>query len=82
MVDSGRAPAGRQASQGHMTKKCPECYTYMPLDAGVCPGCNRKIGEVDTLGFAKKPFDWRAYLSAVICIGAFAVFIWWGFIRE
>ena len=82
MVDFDREDTGGRSVQGHLTKKCPECYTYMPLDARVCPGCNKKIGEVDPLGFAKKPFDWRGYLAAAICIAGFIVFLWWGFFRE
>ncbi len=82
MVDSDRANSGRQSPTTHMTKKCPECYAYMPLEARTCPACKRKIGEVDALGFAKKPFDWQGYLIAAVCIAAFVVFMWWGFFRE
>ncbi len=82
MVDPERQDSGGQASNGHMTKKCPECYAYMSLEARVCPACKKKVGEVDALGFAKKPFDWRGYVIGALCITAFVVFMWWGFFRE
>jgi RNA polymerase subunit RPABC4/transcription elongation factor Spt4 len=66
----------------HMTKKCPECFTYLPLDTKKCPSCKTKIGEVDKLGFASRPFDWSGYLIAIIAILGFCLFIWWGFFRD
>lgn len=66
----------------YLTKKCPECYTYLPLHAPECTACKAKVGDVDKLGFAEKPFDWLGYVIAVVAIGAFAMFIWWGFFNE
>jgi hypothetical protein len=71
-----------KSASDYTTKKCPHCYTYLPLRANVCTSCHQRVGDVDKLGFAKKPFDWRAYLLAGITIAAFAVFIWWAFFRE
>ena len=71
----------REASD-YLTKKCPHCYAYLPLDATVCTSCKSRVGEVDKLGFAKKPFDWRGYLMAVLSIAALVVFCWWAFFRQ
>lgn len=67
---------------GHTTKKCPNCYTYLPLRAKVCTSCHARVGDVDKLGFAQKPVDWRGYLLAALTIAAFAIFMWWAFFRE
>ncbi len=37
-------------SYGFVIKKCPECYTHLPLKTRKCPSCNTKIGDVDKLG--------------------------------
>jgi hypothetical protein len=66
----------------HMTKKCPYCYVYLPLDVTRCTTCKKRIGEVDKLGFASKPFDWTGYILAIVSIAAFVIFMWWGFFRE
>jgi hypothetical protein len=71
-----------KSANEHTTKKCPNCYTYLPLSARVCTSCHSRVGNVDKLGFAQKPVDWKAYLLAVVTMTAFAVFIWWAFFRE
>jgi hypothetical protein len=65
-----------------MTKKCPYCYVYLPLHVTRCTACHKRVGEVDKLGFAAKPFDWTGYLLAIVSIIAFVIFMWWGFFRE
>jgi hypothetical protein len=69
-------------SYGFVTKKCPECYAHLPLQTRKCPSCNTKIGDVDKLGFATRPFDWWGYLIAIISIVGLCWFIWWGFLKE
>lgn len=71
-----------QSDDHHLTKKCPECYAYLPLHAKVCNICQAKVGEVDKLGFAGKPFDWWGYLIAIVSVAGFAIFMWWAFFRE
>jgi hypothetical protein len=66
----------------HLTKKCPECYAHLPLQARVCTVCQAKVGQVNKLGFAGKPVDWKGYLLAVVSIAGFAIFMWWAFFRE
>ena len=66
----------------HMTKKCPYCHVYLPLHVTRCTACRKRIGEVDKLGFASKPFDWIGYILAIVSIVAFAIFMWWGFFSD
>lgn len=76
------APYGSSGSSGFTTKKCPECYTYLPLHTNKCPSCNTKLGEVNKLGFATRPFDWSGYIIAILSIVGFVVFVWWGFFKD
>ena len=69
-------------SSHFVTKKCPECYTYLPLHTKKCPSCNTKIGDVDKLGFATRPFDWAGYLIAIISILGLCFFVWFAFLRD
>lgn len=78
----GNAPSERSGSYGFVTKKCPECYAYMPLQMSRCPACNTKLGDVNELGFASRPFDWPGYLIAILSIIGLAVFVWWGFFKD
>jgi hypothetical protein len=64
----------------YMTKKCPHCYVYLALSASECYICKAKVGDVDRIGFAEKPVNWRAYVVAGIAFLVFVVFMWWGFI--
>lgn len=66
----------------HPVKKCPECFAYLPLDAQKCHDCGTRLEEVDWLGFAKKPIDWRGYLIAFLVVVAYCVFIWYAFFRD
>ncbi len=66
----------------HMTKKCPYCYAYLPLTVRRCHACKKRVGDVDKLGFASKPFDWLGYLIAILAAAALCIFVWWGFFKE
>ena len=65
-----------------MTKKCHNCLTSMPVAARRCPECKKKVGEVDKLGFAKKPVQWVAYITTLIWFQAFCFFVWWAFLKS
>jgi hypothetical protein len=69
------------AKKTKATKKCPECFTYLPADATVCNSCNAKVGPADERGIAKKPTDWKSYLMAILGFIALGVFVWWSFLR-
>jgi len=66
----------------YATKKCPDCYVHLPLNAKECHACKSKVGDVDKLGFAQKPVDWKGYLAAAISIVIFVIFMWWAFFGE
>ena len=79
------SPERRSRSKGkveYATKKCPDCYAHLPLNAKECHACKAKIGDVDKLGFALKPPDWLGYLVAAVSILIFVVFMWWAFFLE
>jgi hypothetical protein len=83
MVYSEEQKSGKSTAKNtHLTKKCPECFTYLPLSAKVCTYCHAKVGLVDKQGFAAKPFDWKGYLLAVVTVAGFVAFMWWAFFRE
>ncbi|CAB1058784.1 hypothetical protein D1BOALGB6SA_3541 [Olavius sp. associated proteobacterium Delta 1] len=82
MVNPDQKSRSKLDSDDYLTKKCPHCYAYLPLQAKVCTACQKKVGEVDKLGFAEKPVDWWGYLIAVVSIAGFVYFMWWGFFRE
>jgi hypothetical protein len=63
----------------HMTKKCPECFTYLPLESKVCHSCGQSVGPVTPIGLAQKPLNLKGYVLAAIAILAFILFVWWGF---
>jgi hypothetical protein len=66
----------------HMTKKCPDCFTYLPLDAAVCHSCGKAVGRVNRQGLAERPANVKGYLAAALAALAFAAFVWWGFFTE
>jgi hypothetical protein len=65
-----------------MTKKCPECFTYLPLNSNVCHSCGKSVGPVSRLGLAEKPTNVKGYVVAAIAVLAFIAFVWWGFFAE
>ncbi len=79
---SSKRPSRSKTKVEYATKKCPDCYAHLPLNAKECHACKAKVGDVDKLGFAEKPPDWLGYLVAAVSIIIFVVFIWWGFFIE
>lgn len=59
---------------GYVSKKCHSCYTYVPLEANVCPYCNAKLGEVGSHGMADKVTDWKSYIIFLLAFIAFVIF--------
>jgi hypothetical protein len=68
-------------AESHQTKKCPSCYTYISLDAEVCPSCKSKVGGVDKHGLATKRVDWGSYLICILAWITFGVYAWFAFFR-
>ena len=63
-------------------KKCPYCYTYVAVKEMRCEACSKRVGAVDSSGWARKVFDWRAYLGAIVAIATFLIFYWWAFLSK
>lgn len=61
------------------SKKCPECYTYVPLDAKICPSCKAAIGQIKDHGMAEKPTNWKAYIICAIAWLVFLLYVKWAF---
>jgi hypothetical protein len=66
----------------HMTKKCPECFAYLPLSVKVCTSCGKPVGPVSKTGLAEKLPNVKGYLVAAAAILAFIIFVWWGFFTD
>ncbi len=73
-------PDNKIKTRSYTTKKCPECFTYVPVKAKVCTACHAKIGDVDERGIAKKPVDIKAYIICIIACLALGFYIWWAFL--
>ena len=72
----------RDRKQGYETKKCPECFTHLPLKAEKCNVCNTRVGGVNKHGTAKKPVDWRGYTICFLAWLVLGIYIWWAFLKE
>lgn len=64
---------------GYVSKKCHSCYTYVPLNADICPDCKAKLGKVGQHGMAEKLTDWKAYVAFAVAFVAFVVFCIYAF---
>lgn len=62
-------------------KRCPECFAILKLDETRCAACKTKVGKVDHVGIAKRPFNWKAYLTFLVALAAFAGYIWKIFLK-
>ena len=62
-----------------VSKKCPECYVYVPLEAKICPSCKVRLGEVDDHGMAEKLTNWKAYLICFFLWLALFLYVKWAF---
>ncbi len=62
-----------------LAKRCPECFTSLPLDAKECFVCHTRVGKVDTDGKAKRAPDWIAYIVCILSWAVFFIYIKWAF---
>lgn len=63
----------------YVSKKCPECYDYMPLEAKACPSCKVRVGKVGPHGMAERLTDWRAYTICIALWVFLAAYVKWAF---
>lgn len=63
-------------------KRCPYCSTNLNIGDTRCFSCQRRVGEVNKYGIAKKPLDWKGYGMSLVATMAFIAFMWWAFFRK
>ncbi len=63
----------------YVAKKCHGCYTYVPLDAEICPSCKARLGKLGKHGFAERVTDWKAYIAFFVALLFFLVFCRYAF---
>lgn len=61
------------------SKKCPECYAYVPAEAKVCPSCKKRIGKRMAHGMADKPINWKAYIVCALAWLILILYLKWAF---
>lgn len=69
----------KSSGPGYVSKKCHECYTYVPLNAEICPSCKTRLGKLGAHGMAEKRTDWNAYIKFAIALAAFLIFCKYAF---
>lgn len=62
-------------------KKCPYCYSHLAVNVMRCDRCGKRVGPVESSGWAKKTIDWKAYCTALVAAAVFIIFFWWAFMR-
>ncbi|MCG6911209.1 MAG: hypothetical protein LJE94_13945 [Deltaproteobacteria bacterium] len=63
-----------------VSKKCPHCYTHIPLKAKICPSCKNKVGLIDKHGMATRRIDWMSYIICFLAWLTLGVYIWMAFL--
>lgn len=83
-MGDGMAESKRDISpeKSYITKKCPLCFTYIPLDSLKCPSCKARVGSVDKHGMATKSTDWGSYLICFLAWAVLAIYVWFAFFRS
>jgi RNA polymerase subunit RPABC4/transcription elongation factor Spt4 len=71
------SPAGKD--QLYVSKKCHECYEYVPLDAKACPYCKTRLGKIGPNGMAEKLTDWKGYFICIVLWLILAIYVKWAF---
>jgi len=62
-----------------VSKKCPNCFTHIPLDAEKCPSCKKTVGMVDDHGMATRRVDWMSYIICLLAWLALGLYIKFAF---
>lgn len=63
----------------YSSKKCPECYEYVPLEANICPSCKTRLGKVQEHGMAERLTNWKGYILCGILWLILAIYLKWAF---
>ncbi|MDA8141218.1 MAG: hypothetical protein M0036_21455 [Desulfobacteraceae bacterium] len=72
-------PSSSDKDRLYVTKKCHECYEYVPLEAKVCPSCKARLGKVGEHGMAEKLTDWKGYIICIVLWLILAIYVKWAF---
>jgi hypothetical protein len=62
-----------------LSKRCPECFINLPLDAKECFSCHTRLGKPDKFGKAKRKPDWISYILCIVSWTIFILYIQWAF---
>jgi hypothetical protein len=65
-----------------LSKRCPECFVNLPIDAKECFSCHTRVGKPDKYGKAKKKPDWIAYIVCIVSWAVFILYIQWAFLSK
>ena len=60
----------------YLTKKCPECYSYLLMQANECDVCETQVRIADNGGLAKKPINWMSYFHCFLAWLSLTLFVW------
>jgi hypothetical protein len=65
----------------YQTKKCPECYSYLEVEANACDVCNTRVKKTYSGGLAKRAINWISYAHCFLAWVCLGIFVWWGFFK-
>lgn len=65
-----------------LTKRCPECFVDLPLDAKECSSCHTRVGKVDKHGKAQRKVNWVSYIICIVAWAIFIAYIKWAFLSN
>ena len=82
MAKKKKGPPAKVETKTFTVKKCPYCYTYVAVKDMRCQACGKRVGVVDSSGWARKVIDWKAYLAAGVSVALFVAFYWWAFMTK
>jgi hypothetical protein len=68
-----------QKEKKYVSKKCPECYEYVPLEAKICPSCKVRLGAVNEHGQAERLTNWKGYIICIALWLFLAFYVKWAF---
>jgi len=65
-----------------LSKRCPECFVNLPLEAKICHSCHTRVGKIDKYGKAKRKPNWISYILCIISWAIFLFYIKWAFLLD
>lgn len=66
----------------YQTKKCPECYSYLYVEAGECDVCETQVRNAFNGGLAKRSINWMSYVQCFLAWVCLGIFVWWSFFQK